>query len=141
VVVTSLPGQATSYAPLDEILGKQQVASLTVVMEGYVSCTAPVFVTVYAHGAQGGPEQTISINGKPIITVGGLTSRRSDSISIQLPLGDHLVQWVFVYAPGCNPSMGISDSTKGARLEARHSRQQAIVARKPTTRAELKLSN
>ena len=130
-----------NYAPLNDILQKSKASGLRVVMEGFVSCPAAAEVSVFQSGQAGGPGQIISIRGTQVNAVGGATGRSSNSIRLQLPAGEHLVQWAFDYGGTTNPRMTVFGTNGGGPMPIRYTRQQAVAARKLATSSETSLSD
>jgi hypothetical protein len=140
VLLTFQPGRRMDYAPLNDILQKSKAVGLRVVVEGYISCAVSTELYVYQSGQSGGPGQILSIRGNQVSAVGGATGRSSNGATVQLPAGEHLVQWAFDYAGTTSPRMDLSDINNGRPVVVRYTRQQLIGARKPTTNSEANLS-
>ncbi len=141
VLVTFQPDRQMNYAPLNDILAKSKATGLRVIMEGFVSCPAAAEVSVYQSGEAGGPGQIISIRGNQVNAVGGNTGRSSNSISVQLAAGEHLVQWAFDYAGTTNPRMTLFGTNGGGPMLIRYTRQQVVAARKLATSSEASLTD
>lgn len=140
VLVTFQPGPQMNYAPLNDILQKSKAAGLRVILEGFISCPAAVEVSVFQSGQASGPGQIISIRGNQVNAVGGSTGRSSNRVDIQLPPGEHLVQWAFDYAGTTSPRMTLGANGGGPML-IRYSRQQVMAARKLATSSEARLTD
>lgn len=140
VLLNFQPGRRMDYTPLNDILQKSKAAGLRVVLEGYISCTVSTEFYVYQSGQSGGPGQILSIRGNQVNAVGGATGRSSNGATVQLPAGEHLVQWAFDYAGTTSPRMDLSDINNGRPVVVRYTRQQLMAARKPTTNSEANLS-
>ncbi len=140
VLLTFEAGRRMDYTPLNEILQKSKAAGLRVVLEGYISCSVATEISVYQSGQAGGPGQIISIRGNQVNAVGGATGRSSNGFTVQLPAGEHPIQWAFDYAGTTNPRMDLSDINNGRPVLVRFSRQQVMAARKLTTSSEARLS-
>jgi hypothetical protein len=141
VLVTLQPGRQMNYGTLNDILEKSKASGLRVILEGFVSCPIATDVSVFQSGEAGGPGQIISVRGNQVSAVGGATGRSSNSTSIQLPAGEHLVQWAFDWAGTTNPRMTIYGSNGGGPMLVRYTRQQVMAARKPATSSEASLSD
>ncbi|MBC7855934.1 MAG: hypothetical protein IAF94_21100, partial [Pirellulaceae bacterium] len=140
VLVTFQPGPQMNFAPLNDILQKSKATGLRVILEGFVSCSVAADVSVFQSGQAGGPGQIISIRGNQVNAVGGGTGRSSERVSIQLPAGEHLVQWAFDYAGTTSPRMTLGANGGGPML-IRYTRQQAMAARKLATSSEASLTD
>ncbi|MGI8978405.1 MAG: hypothetical protein ACR2FY_04195 [Pirellulaceae bacterium] len=141
VLITFQPGRQMNYAPLNDILEKSKSAGLRVILEGFVSCSVAADVSVFQSGQASGPGQIISIRGNQVNAVGGNSGRSSNSVGIQLPPGEHLVQWAFDYAGNTNPRMTLFGTNGGGPMPIRYTRQQVMAARKLATSSEASLSD
>jgi len=140
VLLTYLPGRRINMTPLNDILQKAKAPALRVVLEGYISCPNAVELNVFQSGQSGGPGQIVSIRGNQVNAVGGATGRSSNSASLQLPPGEHLMQWAFDYAGTTTPRIDLFDIGGGRPIVIRYTRQQNAAARKPTTTSEESLA-
>ena len=140
VLVTFRPGRQLNPTLLRDILEKSKATSLRVVLEGFVSCTIPTNAYVFHGGESDGPGQIISIRGNQVSAVGGQTGRSNSNSPIQLPVGEHVVQWTFDFGGTTSPNMSMSVQN-GGPLVIRYTRQQVVAARKAATTSEVDLSN
>jgi hypothetical protein len=140
VLVTVEPGKRMEYSPLKDILLKSKATALRVVVEGYISCPTASQVSVYQYGTATGPGQILSIRGDEVSAVGGSTGRSNMGVYVQVPAGDHLVQWAFDYTGTSNPRIDLYDDSTGRPYLIRYTRAQVMAARKLATTSEASLS-
>lgn len=126
---------------LSQILTDAKGLKGRMVLEGVFALATPATIRVNHLGRASGPAQVLSIDGKRVSAVGAAFGR-SNSPTIPLPVGTHLVQWICDFDGDNSPMMVIHEETDtGLRpITLQSTRQQRTVARQFTTKSELSLN-
>ncbi|MFN0017703.1 MAG: LamG-like jellyroll fold domain-containing protein [Pirellulaceae bacterium] len=144
------PGLLLTYnndLPLDrgklsQILTDAKGSGGRMVLEGVFALATPATIRVNHLGKASGPAQVLSIDGKRVSAVGAAFGR-SDSPTVSLAAGTHLVQWICDFDGNDSPIMMVIHEETGTGLRPiplQSTRQQRTVARQFTTKAELSLN-
>lgn len=125
---------------LRNLLTEAKLPGGRIVLEGVLTCPTPMSMRVSHRGASTNATQQILINGKNLSTVGG--SRGSyDNEELQLPAGNHLVQWLIDFDGSIGPSLHIYEEGNGRTVALTFNRDQNYGARKLPTIDELDLTD
>ncbi|MCE9526413.1 MAG: hypothetical protein K8R36_10200 [Planctomycetales bacterium] len=127
---------------LRQILTDAKGSGGRMVLEGVFALATPATIRVNHLGKASGPAQVLSIDGKRVSAVGAAFGR-SDSPTVSLAAGTHLVQWICDFDGNDSPIMMVIHEETGTGLRPislQSTRQQRTVARQFTTKSELSLN-
>lgn len=143
-LLTHQPPKEMNRDQLVSIITQAKATGGRIVLEGILNCPTPMSIKIDHIGRMGGPQQLVSVNGKPVNPTGGegTKSKRNNSVSLQLPAGNHLVQWVVDFDGSNTPQLRIIDDggAGGRNLSLYYTREQHFEARKRPTKEEMSLS-
>ena len=138
--VTYNPGRMMDPNKQLKLMQTSNATQGRMIVEGIVSCPTPMVINVFHAGEIGKPPQLLSIDGREVSTVGGNTGRNVSSQVLQLPAGDHLVQWVCDFNATVASRISLVDDSRGTAVPIRYSRKQAVAAKKGT-KSEISISD
>jgi hypothetical protein len=124
---------------LRDILLQAKAPGGRIVLVGMLTCPTPMSMYVSHRGASTAAAQQVLINGKVLSTVGG-SRRVFDYERLQLPAGNHFVQWVIEFDGSTSPTLEIREEGNGRQVPLHFSRDQNYSARKLATSSEIDLT-
>lgn len=138
ILVTTQPQHDLHEEKLASILAQAKVNQARLVFIGTFHCDTAGEFRAWHLGREGGLPQVISMDGKPFSFAGGTYDRGGDH-RINIPAGDHLIQWVIDFDLNSKPALQTYFGTpqKAEKLDVFTTQRQLFEAKKIPTKMEI----